>query len=520
MTTMQERSLTPAAQRLDHRLRSVSVAGAPEGSTIHVAGIGRGFYRAYEQLRNAADYRERHLLLRGAIERYLYRNVSLKREQPVATDLITDLTQAGYLQNDSVARATAHHIDTLLARYTQLLVAAPATTPHDTMRRWVFQVASGQIEAWLDPRPRLAIAMTFAYEHYWASVDRANLGAADEPDQVYQVSLHCAVQRAVFKSDLATTRYTWMASQLKGLDHDSFEGFLALNQLIDDAYISPLTNRLSRLINRYGAPMRVLAEMVSSGSELHLADHKDTDSHIRRTCTHLYGTMHQRLNSRIGKVLLFIFLTKVLIGIGIEVPYDLAVHSAIAWWPLTINILFPVVYMALLSLHIAEPDRHNTEVINSYLDRMLYHDGQEPIRYKLKKRVTSPSLRRAFNVVYGLAFAVSFGLLVWALVKLGYNVVNGAIFFVFLSAVSFLGLRIRQMARELSMLDMRQSLLQTVADFLSTPFIRVGYWLSDRYARLNLVAALLDTAIELPLKSTLRLIQHWTGFLRDKQEEL
>jgi hypothetical protein len=62
--------------------------------------------------------------------------------------------------------------------------------------------------------------------------------------------------------------------------------------------------------------------------------------------------------------------------------------------------------------------------------------------------------------------------------------------------------------------------LQTFTDFLSSPFVRLGHWLSDKYSKANIVTFVLDLAIELPLKSSLRFVRQWIGFMRDKQEEL
>jgi hypothetical protein len=36
---------------------------------------------------------------------------------------------------------------------------------------------------------------------------------------------------------------------------------------------------------------------------------------------------------------------------------------------------------------------------------------------------------------------------------------------------------------------------------------------------MNVVALVLDTLIELPLKTALRLIRQWTGFLDDKKDQ-
>jgi hypothetical protein len=520
MTDMQPLPLSSEAKRLAAQLEAIATQPAPTGHNFHSASIGTGFYFAYEQLRNAADYREHHLLLRSAIERYLVRRVSWLHFQPAGADLVTELTQSGYLKNDTVPMDHVAQIDTILSRYAKLVSDAPKNlrAKRNQMAEWFYHIASVQLEELLHPQPRLTVFMAFAYEHYLATVDKSqHTGFAD--DTAYRVALYCAMQRSIFKSDLPTTRYYCLAASLPGLDEHSLGHFVAMNELIDQLYQAPQTNRLARLINRYGAPMRMLRELATDG-KLDLTDRSSTIARLKRICSQQYALTHERLNKRIVKTIAFVFITKVLIGVSIEVPYDMFVHGVIAWLPLTLNVMFPLVYMILLGGRITMPDRHNTELVTAWADRILYQDAGAPVEYRAKRRVTSSSLRTIFSLIYVIGFCISFGLLSWALVQLHFNVVNGMIFFIFLSAVSFLGFRLRQSARELAMLDSRQGLVQTLADFLSTPFVRVGWWISDRYARMNLVTVLLDMLIEMPLKTSLRLIQQWIGFLRDKQEEL
>lgn len=520
---MQPSSLSDEARRLVTQLEALERVKADGGPAYHAAGIGGGFYFAYEQLRNAAAYREHHLLLRSAIERFLARTVNWRGDHLVAAELVTELTQSGYLKNDTIPVTKISQIDVLLHQYGQLCgqIVKEERVKRERAADWLYQIASAQIEDILVPNRRLAVFMAFAYEHYLRTIDLPVFEAADD-ELMYPVALYCAVQRTVFKSDLATTRYYCLAAQLPHLARQGLANFVRTNILLDELYQAPFTNRLGRLINRYGAPIRVLRELAVEGGVTTdtLADRPALLAKIKRITQQQYQLAHQRLNGQIGKAILFIFITKTLLGVAVEVPYDLSAHGAIAWLPLGLNVLFPLLYMVLISARVAMPGRHNTELIASYIDRIIYAGTGSAVQYRARKRVTSRSLRIAFNVVYVVGFTVSFGLLTWMLRQLHFNVVNGIIFFIFLSAVSFLGFRLRQSARELAMLDERQGLLQTLADFLSTPFVRVGWWLSDRYAKLNLVTVVLDVAIEMPLKTTLRLVTQWVGFMRDKQEEL
>jgi len=62
--------------------------------------------------------------------------------------------------------------------------------------------------------------------------------------------------------------------------------------------------------------------------------------------------------------------------------------------------------------------------------------------------------------------------------------------------------------------------LSTLRDFFYTPFIFVGKKISYRFNKLNFVAQILDIIIDLPLKTTVRLIRQWNIFLNNKKDEL
>jgi hypothetical protein len=517
-------SLTPAARRLASNLEATTRQSKPSGQVFHVASLGAGFYFAYEQLRNAAEYRERHLLLRGAIERYLARDFVLRHYEPAAADIVTDLTQAGYLKNDTVPVSIMERIDKLLEHVSRLFIElTDKHTDSHSAAKWLLQYASVQIEILLTPNPKTAVMMQFAYEHYLAAVDAKATEKTSPDDQTYRIALYCAVQRALFKSNLATIRYYCLVASLGPLEHQSIEHFTQLNELIDELYQAPVTNRLFRLINRYGAPLRIINEVVMDTAapvELLESGHDNLIGRIKVMCTTQYEVTHKQLGARIAKTIAFILITKTLIGISVEVPYDLTFFGTISWVPLIINIFFPLLYMLTISANISTPSRQNTEEIAGFADRILFEDAGAPVVYKPKRRVKSRSLNGIFTFVYAVGFIGSISLLIWALHALQFNLVNGIIFFLFFSAVSFLGFRLRQSAHELQMLDERQGLIQTLADFLSAPFVRVGHAISDTYSKANIITFVLDLAIEMPLKTSLRFIRQWIGFMRDKQEEL
>ena len=69
---------------------------------------------------------------------------------------------------------------------------------------------------------------------------------------------------------------------------------------------------------------------------------------------------------------IFLIITKFIIGIAAEVPYDLFIHGQVMWLPLTVNLLLPPIYMVILRLTLVMPDTRNTRALNREASRILY----------------------------------------------------------------------------------------------------------------------------------------------------
>jgi hypothetical protein len=126
----------------------------------------------------------------------------------------------------------------------------------------------------------------------------------------------------------------------------------------------------------------------------------------------------------------------------------------------------------------------------------------------------------AFNLMYGFFFLLIFGGATWGLLQLEFSFLHILIFFVFLSTASFLGFRLSRQIRELEVVQGQQDGVSMLRDFLYIPFVVVGRWMSERYARINIVAMTLDMVIELPLKTVLHLVRQWGAFITSKKDEL
>lgn len=517
---MDSQELSPIARRLYLLLAQAQQKtdqSAVSGENLHVSGLASDVYFAYEKLRNAADYSQQHLILRSAIERFLRRNLTLKpgvHPKKLGKDLLIELTNARYFTNDSISLKTLAEVNRFVIEYVHFYNTVQHTVGHPVAARWTYQILSVAIERLLEPQYTTDAFIDFAYNHFLQSIDRESFEDLNYND--YRIAVFCATMRALFNSDQATTLSVWISISSK--PGHSFDDFIKTCQQVDDWFDVPATNKLGRIINRYGAPQRSIKETLQANPKLDLHNHKKFLMALEETIFSLYNSTHKKLQQSIKRAVIFIFVTKILVGLAIEIPYDLLVIGHIAYIPLAISMLLPVLYMLSANYSIKKPDSRNTQGIVNYVERTLYLTDN-PIIYRLRSRV-SRKKRTWFNAVYAIIAIACLAGLGWVLAQTGFHFVHGIIFFMFMSGASLLRFRIIQSVRELEIVDRQQTVFSALADFLYLPFIQLGQFLSDKYRQVNLVAFLLDLAIEMPLKTLLSTLRSWVDFLRDKREEI
>lgn len=497
-------ALQHAVAALDAKL-----AEKNEAQKVHVSGAGRTLTFAYEQLRNAAEYTEEHLLLQRAIRRFykrLFLSRDAKRMATSGEELIVELTLAGYLENDSVELATIGEINKLATSY----FAAHTSYGKDT---WALDVLAVEIERLFNSDAKRIVFSQFAYDHFLETVDPAKVLGRGSGD--YEVALFVAVQRALLKADHATIR----AALLRRYQQQPNAGaYKTTNQMIDKVFESATTEKLFRVVDRRGAPLRVLWRLIDEHPNVAQLLHSREQflSSYETQIANEYNRIDKRITRGIIKSVAFLIITKFIIGVAVEIPYDYLLHGAILWLPLAINLLFPPVYMVLLRFTLALPGRANTQSLIDTVDDLLYGEKKPFI---ISQRA-SGGFGWAFNLVYAVIFVAIFGSATWGLVALGFSPLHILIFFVFLSTASFLGFRLSRQIRELEVLQGQQDGVSMVRDFLYLPFVVVGRWMSEKYSRINIVAMILDMVIELPLKTVLHLVRQWGAFITSKKDEL
>ena len=510
-------------QQLERRgnvdVRSAADSHVP---TVNVVGAGGGVTAAYEQLRNAAENAEEHLLLQNAIRRF-YRQSFITRDEELigrsGLELITELTLAGYLSNDTITHTQANSItERAVAQYRayEELHTESHRAPSQAYE-WTLDVLAADIETTINNHDDDELFVEFALRYYEQLIDVSLLPSdvrtkADELSTALYVTIH----KVLLKSNEGLIRHRLLAryqvvpAQLKS--------YVSYNEKIDALFDSDLLDTIRRVIDRQGAPLRVLRRMMQDEPDFArlLANEDNFLDHYEKQIRNEYARVGDRTKKAIIRSVIFLIVTKVLIGVSVEVPYDYWAHDGIIWLPLIINLLFPPVYMVTLQLTHRLPNGANTRALVDRMETTLYGNlGQLSRNQLVGARYGNVS--SSLYAISGLAIMAS---LVWLLLLLRFSFVHIAIFFAFLSAASFLGFRISRLIRELEIVRSAQSGVTFVRDLLYLPFVIVGRWMSDKYSKVNIVAIALDILIELPLKTILRLIRQWGTFIDDRKDRI
>lgn len=515
-----DKSLNTIARELKVRLMSVERnASVEDKQLINVANVGRIVASAYEQLRNSAEYTQEHLLRQRAIRRFLVRNISFTShgtlDMNLAEEIIVELTQAGYIENDTIPRSSLSKITKTLSKHYENYWRMKSYTTRENAEEWTLDLISVGVEAIIADDKKLQIYHYFAYQHYRSVIDEEKYKATDSKES-YDACLYIAVHKTLLKSDLPTVRYD--LQQLYQFSDDDMQAYVHFHNNITESFSSDLTNKLSRLVDRHGAPLRIFRSMVEERENLSELLEKSGQfiSAYRSFVEAEYKKANKRLNNALIKSILFLLITKSLLGLFIEIPYDLAVTGSIIILPLVVNLLAPIVYLLIQRISIKVPGKVNTEAVVDYMSDALYSEDTK----KISSKNRSTKYGVAFSIVYVTMFIFAFGLVLNRLISLEFNLVQIVLFIIFLATASFLGFRLTGIIRELELVTAKAGIIQLIRDFLYMPFIVLGRWLSEEYKKVNIVALILDTVIGLPLKTVLRLVRQWTLFLNDKKEEL
>jgi hypothetical protein len=495
--------------------------------TLDVPNVANILLFAYEQLRNASENIEDHLLVQNSIKRFFKRNNLLAHKMPekaLGKELLIELTQTGYFKNNTILISKINELDKLIGAYHNIyreITKRDSSISKETAETWILEILTVKSEQLINNPIRILSFAHFAHTHFSSHIDYEETigGSKSVSQEDYPTLLYISIHKSLLKSDDANVRSSLL--DLSSIPLSNIDQFIEFNKKYDFLIAQEATTKVSRFVAKNGAPLRIIrSTFFDEKAEQSIYDIKNETKIVSLVDTQIdteYENVRKSVNKGIIKSIIFLLITKAIVGVLIEIPYDIAVTGTIIVLPLIVNLLFPPLFLALTALTFRIPGELNKVALKDYIQSMLYSTASGSVKLKY----IHPSKNSdVFNVVFGIVFVGAFYLVASRLAALGFNVVQGLLFIIFFSTASFLGYRLTLQIKELEIINTSQGFIALVRDFLYTPFIILGKRISYRFGKLNLIGQILDLAIDLPLKTFVRLIRQWMIFLNDKKEEL
>lgn len=484
----------------------------------------------YEKLRTIVDYNEDHLLRKSAIFRILKRRFLEGGDYyQIGENVIKELISARYLENNKLPESMIVQVAQVIEKYDLLYTGVENQKGIQAalgLYDWILNLAACEVEETLVPANKMKVLVRFMFEEVKSRVEIVSQTPLDEDEQNLQFFL--AVNRSLVKSDKPMLEYLVLKLWYVNWRNDYH---LFLPQFIDQIFIikeainsqinHPLANKLLQACRRYAMMILILRDVIYDdfkNAEGLLSNPKLLESKIREVCQNKYVDTKRRLKTQIFRAIIYVFLTKMLLALIVEIPFDMYLLHSFSWTSAAINVFFPPVMMILIAATIRTPGEKNTNSMVRGIFDILEGVGETVyIREPKKRNWFIWSLLYSF---YLLSYFIPFALIIYFLNYIKFSILSIGLFLVFLSIVSFFGVRIRRSARELNILKKKENILGELFDFFTMPFIRLGRFLSLNFSKINIFVFILDFMIEAPLKIILQGIEEWLAFFREKKEDL
>lgn len=503
------------------------IAGA---EVIEVSAPASTAASLYEKVRTAVDYQEEHLLRRNAILRILKR--FLGSDVPVekmAQNLLKELIWAKYLPNKEIPTNFAQKLVPIFAKYEPLLRAVDEhSSKKDEAFFWVLDVMSTELEYAITPPVYDEALVSYMYEEMQGRIFWDPKLAISDEDK--DLRLYIAIHNILLKSNVATLRFRvltlyypdWPGASSPARIEEIAENLDSIIETIEKQLKNPVTQKLALLLRRKTGVFRVIHDILLEKSdqlpEL-LEDPEKLDREVSKYLKKRTKQFKIKLRRTVLRAVLFLFITKMLLALILEVPYDFLLLKETSILPLTINVLFHPFFLAFIGMTISIPEKRNAVDYISAIRALIVGADHDLLNIRIK-RETFGTWGKVFSAVYTLMFMFTYGVLATILINLHFNILSITLFLFFISLVTFFGIRIRMSTKDVILSSARIGLFGSIFDVFMLPIVRAGRWLSFKVAKINIFIYFFDFIIESPLKVAIKFVEGWVAFIREKKEEI
>ena len=163
------------------------------------------------------------------------------------------------------------------------------------------------------------------------------------------------------------------------------------------------------------------------------------------------------------------------------------------------------------------PGESNTDKVAAGIQAVIENEGVDTVYVSTKTRDITQN--RVFLFFYAFFFSLSFGVVLWILLELGFNWVSITLFMVFLCFVSYFGLRVRHRAREWMLEETSDSFMGLMWHLMTLPVVRTGRYLVTKLSSINVIVLFMDFILETPFKIILGSFDAFVSFVKETKTE-
>ncbi|PIV45147.1 MAG: hypothetical protein COS25_01325 [Candidatus Nealsonbacteria bacterium CG02_land_8_20_14_3_00_37_10] len=532
--------ISQATQKLIQKYQSWHQSQqAPEGTTtIHVDEVASKVAAFYEKIRGVVDWREEHLMRRGAISRMLKRRLVLTKDSKTVTEpLILELIRGGHFPNDRIEESKIGVVQKSIEKYLYISENRPANVSERRKMQtynWLMDVAACEIEEIVSPLQRERGSMEYMTDLMQERIKLNQgvlvIGGMNEEEKNTQI--YIAVQRALFKLDSAIICYHLLKRRYPewfNLSPSQLQEITDNIYIISDDLAKEMNCRLGdkfyRICERYDTPYLLLGDILSKENPLEIekkiASPETVEGLVREAYTKRYTTLKKRLYRAAFYSTLSIFLTNVFSIIILEWPvaqYLLKMYMG----PLTIvvDILGPTFLMLILVLTISLPPKSNLDVVIMETMKIIYQrEKNDTYEIKVPKK-RGAITKTLIALIYILGASLSFGVVIWVFELAKFPPTSVLINLMLVALIAFAGTAVRERSKELTVEEKPGNVLGFFFDVLFLPVVSTGRWLSNKWKQYNAVAAFFNALIDMPFTIFVEFLEQWRYFLKEKKEEI
>jgi len=510
----------------------------PNIATIHVDEVASALAGFYEKIREVVEWREEQLMRRAAIERMIKRRLLVEKDgKEISYALVMELIRGGHFPNDKMPESKINDVQRSIEKYLYILGNEPEPPKGKQKVRvfdWILAIAACELEEILAPPSRERALIEYMTESMEGKIEirKGSIAIREMPEEEKNLQIYIAVQKALFKMDPAIISYSLLKRKFPQWC-DIGKNDLILGDISRDIYLihdeiertlnHPMSKKFYKVCERYDTPYMILGDVMSE-NPMEAVDKIGNPEVLESRITEAYNRRLKASKSKVRRAAFFatisIFITKTLLAFAIEIPFDKYITGQFDYMVLGLNIVIPPLLMFFLILTIRPPAKENLQQVIMETIKISYERKERDV-YLIKPTRKRGWLMQGFlTVFYFLTFVLSFGLIIRGLREINFGAISIIIFLIFVSLISFAGVKIRERSKELEVAERKESFLVFFIDLFSLPIIRMGRWLSRQWTRYNIIVVFINFFIDMPFQKFVEFLEQWRTFLKEKKEEI